>query len=155
MLDLNALDLEDIAVALADQTDYEYRWLIDPRTGHLVFWTSDTGIDGHNPVELEALDLIAIDPIPSYVWYQDMVDFADGISDRATGERLSRALEGRGAFGRFKNQIYQQPELIEHWQTMRDTRARLRAVGWLLDQELISSRAAADYYGSHRDPQLP
>lgn len=30
-------------------------------------------------------DLIPIDPIPSYVWYQDMADFAEGISDGAAG----------------------------------------------------------------------
>jgi hypothetical protein len=32
-LDLNTLDVEEIATALADQTDYEHRWLIDSRTG--------------------------------------------------------------------------------------------------------------------------
>jgi hypothetical protein len=48
VLDLNALDLGDIAVAWADQTDYNHRWLIDPRTGQLVFWISDTGIDGEH-----------------------------------------------------------------------------------------------------------
>jgi hypothetical protein len=37
MLDLSRLDLEEIATALADQTDYEHRWLIDPRTGEIVF----------------------------------------------------------------------------------------------------------------------
>ncbi len=31
MLDLSKLDLEEIAAALADQTDYEHRWLINPR----------------------------------------------------------------------------------------------------------------------------
>jgi hypothetical protein len=31
MLDLSSLDLEEIADALADQTDYEHRWLIKPR----------------------------------------------------------------------------------------------------------------------------
>ena len=82
MLDLDSIDIEEIATALADQTDYDHRWLIDPRTGEVVFWTSDTGIDGENPVEIDELDLIPIDPLPSYVWYQDMVDFADGISDR-------------------------------------------------------------------------
>jgi hypothetical protein len=41
VLDLNGLDLEEIATALADQTDYEHRWLIDPRTGEIGFWTSD------------------------------------------------------------------------------------------------------------------
>lgn len=49
MLDLNRLDLEEIATALADQTDYEHRWLINPGTGAVVFWTSDTGIDGQTP----------------------------------------------------------------------------------------------------------
>jgi hypothetical protein len=71
------------------------------------------GIDGENPVEIDELDLIPIDPIPSYVWYQDMADFAEGISDAAAGRRLARALQGRGAFRRFKNQLYEHhPELI-------------------------------------------
>ncbi len=51
MLDLSSLDLEEIAAALADQTGYGHRWLINPQTGEIVFWTSDTG--------------------PSYIWYQD------------------------------------------------------------------------------------
>ncbi len=51
----------------------------------MVFWTSDTGIDGESPVDLDELVLILIDPLPSYVWYQDMVDFAEGISDPPPG----------------------------------------------------------------------
>lgn len=61
------VDVEEIATALADQTDYEHRWLIDPRTGDVAFWTSDTGIDGQNPIELDELDLIPIDPLPAHV----------------------------------------------------------------------------------------
>src|SRR5664280_1133786 len=98
MLDLDMVDLVEIATALADQTDYEHRWLIGPRTGAVFFWTSDTGIDGENPVEIDELDLIVIDPLPSYVWYQDMADFADGISDRVAGRRLTESLQGKGAF---------------------------------------------------------
>jgi hypothetical protein len=67
VLDVDMIDVEEIATALADQTDYEHRWLIDPRTGAVVFWTSDTGIDGENPVDLDELDLILIDPLPPYV----------------------------------------------------------------------------------------
>jgi hypothetical protein len=33
MLELTDVDVEEVALALADQTDYEHRWLIDPRTG--------------------------------------------------------------------------------------------------------------------------
>ena len=46
MLHPNALDVEEIATALADKSDYEHRWLIDPKTGEIAFWTSHTGIDG-------------------------------------------------------------------------------------------------------------
>lgn len=63
----------------------------------VAFWTSGTGIDGETRVEIDELDLILIDPLPSYVWYQDMVDFAEGISDRAAGRRLSASLQGKGA----------------------------------------------------------
>ncbi|GEM_PF-617819 len=146
MLDLDAIDVEEIATALADQTDYEHRWLIDPRTGEVAFWTSDTGIDGENPVDLDELDLIPIDPLPSYVWYQDMVDFADGMSDRAAGERLSRSLQGKGAFRRFKNELYQRhPDLVAVWHAFRDARARARAVQWLADEGLIEEDAAQGF----------
>ena len=61
-LELSSLDLGEIAEALADQTDYEHRWLINPATGEIVFWTADTGIGGRTPVDLDDLDLVCIDP---------------------------------------------------------------------------------------------
>src|SRR5215213_6941930 len=116
MLDLSSLDLEEIAAALQDQTDYEHRWLIDPQTGEVVFWTCDTGIDGRTPVDLDDLDLICIDPLPSYVWYRDMADFADRISDDRAGRRLARAIRGRGAFRRFKDKLHEEcPDLLQAW----------------------------------------
>lgn len=100
MLELSGVDIDEIATALADQTSYDHRWQLDPRTGQVAFWTSDTGIDGENPIEIDELDLIPIDPIPPYVWYQDMADLAEGISDEAAGRRLAAALQGRGAVPR-------------------------------------------------------
>jgi hypothetical protein len=156
MLDLDALDVEEIATALADQADYEHRWLIDPRTGEVAFWTSDTGIDGEHPVELDELDLVLIDPLPSHVWYQDMVDFADGISDHAAGQRLRRSLEGKGAFERFKSELYQRhPELISSWQALRDARAQTRAVQWLADEGMIARVTAQQFIQDYPDPALP
>jgi len=156
MLDLGGIDVEEIATALADQTDYEHRWLLDPRTGQVAFWTSDTGIDGENPVEIDELDLIPIDPIPSHVWYQDMTDFAEGISDGPAGRRLARALQGRGAFRRFQNQLYEHlPQLISPWHALRDVRAQRRAVDWLRDQGLISDDAAEKFAADHPEPVLP
>jgi hypothetical protein len=42
VLELDRLDLEEIALALADQADYEHRRLINPQTGEIVFWTAGT-----------------------------------------------------------------------------------------------------------------
>lgn len=156
MLNLLEIDIEEIATALADQTDYEHRWLVDPRTGQMAFWTSDTGIDGEHPVEVDELDLVPIDPLPSYIWYQDMADFTEGISDGAAARRLAQALQGRGAFRRFKNQLYEHhPELIPAWHALRDARAQRRAVLWLLDQELIDDSAVEKFEFEHPDPILP
>ena len=131
-------------------------WLIDPGTGEVAFWTSDTGIDGENRVDLDELDLVLIDPLPSHVWYRDMVDFADGITDHATGERLRRSLEGKGAFRRFKNELYQgHPELISSWHALRDARAQIRAVQWLANEGLIEEDAAQQFVQDHPEPALP
>ena len=156
MLDLGEIDLEEIATALADQTNFEHRWFVDPRTRQVLFWTSDTGIDGQNTVEIDELDLSSVDPLPSYVWFQDMTDFAEGISNRAAGRRLSESLHGRGVFRRFKNLVYEHyPELIGPWHTLRDVRAQRRAVEWLLEQGLIDDEAARRFTADHPDPAFP
>lgn len=156
MLDLGVIDVDEIATALADQADGEHRWLIDPRTGRVAFWTSDTGIDGQNPVEIDELDLILIDPLPASVWFQDMADFADGISDAVARGKLTQSLQGRGAFRRFKNELYERhPDLISAWHLLRDVRAQRRAVEWLLDQGLIEDDAAQQFMSDHTDPRLP
>lgn len=156
MLDLSRLDLEEIATALADQTDYEHRWLINPQTGEIVVWTVDGGIDGHTPVDLEDVDLVCIDPLPSYVWYQDMADFAERISDGAASRRLARAIQGKGAFRRFKNELHEEyPHLLPAWYAFRDLRAKRRAVEWLVDNSLVDEEAGERFVTEHPDPDLP
>jgi hypothetical protein len=155
MLELGGLDLEEIAIALADQGGYEHRWLVDPRSGDIVFWTADCGIDDQTPVDLEDLDLVGIDPLPSYVWYQDMADFAEGISDERAGRSLARALQGKGAFRRFKDRLHtDHPHLLPAWYAFRDARAQRRAVEWLIDNSLVDD-TAADFLADHPDPDLP
>jgi len=155
--DLDDLDVEEIAMALADQTDGEHAWLIDPVTGQIVFWTSESGIDGETRVDLDDLEhLILIEPLAPSIWYRDMVDFVNGITDDRAGGRLGRALEGRGAFRRFKDELYRDfPELIAVWHAFRDTRAEGRAVQRLADQDIVSEDAAQAFLAEHRDPDLP
>ena len=156
MLELNGLDLEEIALALADQGGYEHRWLINPQTGEVVFWTADTGIDGQPPVDLDELDLVGIDPLPSWIWYQDMADFAEALTDERAGRRLAQAIQGQGAFRRFKDQLHEeQPGLLPAWYAFLDARATRRAVQWLTDNSLIDDEAAGRFLAGHPDPDLP
>ena len=156
VLDLSKIDLEEVATALADQADCERQWLIDPQTGKIAFWTADTGIDGHTQVDLEDLDLVCIDPLPSWVWYQDMADFAEAITDERAGRRLLRAIQGKGAFRRFKDELHEQhPELLPAWYAFRDARAKRRAVQWLADNSLVGNEAADLFLTGHPEPDLP
>jgi hypothetical protein len=155
VLELRSLDLEEIADALADQVDGEHCWLINPQTGEVVFWTTDTGIDGQTPVDLDDLDLIGIDPLPSWVWYQDMADFAEAITEERAGRRLARAIQGKGAFRRFKDELHQEyPDLLPAWNAYRGARAERRAVQWLADNSLIDDEEASRYLASRPEPDV-
>jgi hypothetical protein len=156
VLDLSSFDLEEIGSALAEQTDYEHRWLINPQTGETAFWTADTGIDGQTPVDLDDLDLVCIDPLPSWIWYQDMADFAGTITDERAGRRLGRAIQGKGAFRRFRDELHEEyPDLLSAWYAFRDVRAKRRAVLWLADNSLIDDAVASRFLAGHPDPDLP
>jgi len=156
VLDLNSLDLDEIATALADDTSDEHRWLINPQTGEIAFWTADTGIDGQNLIDLDELDLVCIDPLPSYVWYQDMADFTETITDERTGRRLARAIQGKGAFRRFKDELHEEyPDLLPAWYAFRDVRGKRRAVQWLVDNSLITHDAAHRFLDDYPEPKLP
>jgi len=156
MIDLSAVDLDELAMALADQDGFEHHWLIDPDNGQISLWTEDGGIDGEHPVELDEVDLIGIHPLPSYMWYQDMADFADGISDGRAATRLARAIRGRGAFRRFKDELHEEyPGLLPAWYAFRDARAQRRAVQWLLDNDIVDEKQAREFLSAHPEPALP
>jgi hypothetical protein len=78
---LSVHNLEEITEALADQECYEHLRVVDPRGGGIIFWSADTGVDDHTPMDLEELDpdLVAIDSLPSWIWYLDIADFAETI----------------------------------------------------------------------------
>ena len=121
-----------------------------------MYWTSDTGIDGQTTVDLDELDPIWIDPLPSYVWYQDMVDFVHRISDERVGRRLARAIQGSGAFRRFKDELHEEyPHLLPVWYVFRDARARRRAVEWLAENSLIDNDTATRYLDENPEPDVP
>ena len=121
-----------------------------------MLWTREGGIDGKTPVDLDDLDLVAIHPLPSYVWHKDMADFTDLVSDDQASRRRARAINGRGAFRRFKDELHEEyPHLLPAWYAFRDARAARRAVDWLLDASLISHDAADRFRAEHPNRLCP
>jgi hypothetical protein len=57
-------------------------------------------------------------------WFVADLDGAD------FGDRLARAIAGRGAFRRFKDRLSERPELMG-WQTFSGDRQRGRTRSWL------------------------
>ena len=66
--------------------------------------------------------------------FKDMERFTAGINDPEAAAQLGRALDGRGAFGRFKRRLTQWPELEDQWYAYSEERQRGRARAWLVDQ---------------------
>jgi predicted nucleotidyltransferase len=148
MLELSAVDLGALAEALEDHSDM-VQWFIDPATGEVVPWMED----GDEPSPDEAGGRY-IDPIPSGEAYGDMRDFVARVPDRRVADLLSRAIEGRGAFRRFKDSLFEFPELRETWFRFHDVRMRRRAIEWLVDCRLVDDSVAEAALGELEDPAV-
>jgi hypothetical protein len=72
------------------------------------------------------------------------------------GRRLARAIQGKGAFRRFRDELHDKyPDLLPAWYAFRDVRARRLAVRWPTGNSLIDDDAASRVLACHPDPDLP
>lgn len=69
----------------------------------------------------------------SHDGYQDMTLFLDTVDDEDRADRLGIALQGRGAFRRFKDVLARWPGELERWYQFCGERQRGRARAWLAD----------------------
>jgi len=71
--------------------------------------------------------------------YQDMEDFIETVDDPRLQQRLDDAIQGRGAFRRFRGVLEEEPRYLQRWYAFRDAAQRRRALEWLhsLDVEAI------------------
>jgi hypothetical protein len=152
MLDLNKVALGELAAALEDHA-YEHSWWLDPQTGDVVLWSEY--FEEEDEPDAETRGLRPIDPIPSREAYQDMQDFIERVRDPQARDLLERAIAGRGAFRRFKDTLFEFPELRESWFRFHDARLERRAIRWLLDEGLVEDAAAERAIADRPDPESP
>lgn len=65
--------------------------------------------------------------------YRDMQDFIATVPNEDRGDRLAIAIQGRGAFRRFKDVLARWPGELERWYAFSEERQRGRARAWLAD----------------------
>lgn len=131
-----------------DSGDPEMSWWLHPTTGEVIPHVPD--VEGTE--EPEDDDWVVVPSTESRDGYRDMADFVATVTDPRLAERLERAITGRGAFRRFKDELYDQHELRQQWFRFRDARAARRALDWLEAEGLVTPADADEVRGLHPDP---
>ncbi|MEM7539232.1 MAG: UPF0158 family protein [Chloroflexota bacterium] len=74
---------------------------------------------------------LEIPSITSSDAYHDMEDFIEMVDDRRVQRELWRAINGRGAFRRFKDVLLDFPEERDDWFEFKKNKMRNRVIDWL------------------------
>jgi hypothetical protein len=133
------VDLSELEWAMTDHSENDY--FLDTETGEIEVISVNMDSDEREEIA-DRLDdapigrYVRIDPLGSRAEYGDMVDFADNVQDKALRRRLEVALDGRGAFRRFKDVFADFPEERQRWFDFRDARMKERVLEWLSENEL-------------------
>ncbi|TQC48017.1 hypothetical protein EEB14_17415 [Rhodococcus sp. WS4] len=130
------VDLEMLGTALEGDLGMSTGGYVDLRTGD-VYDDSSTdpamvGEDAAVDVEEEPDRWLRFDRTGSRDGWRDMAAFAERQHDAALRERLKRAIEGKGAFHRFRD-LVQQKNLAEQWYAFSADRQLGRAREFLAD----------------------
>lgn len=133
---------DDLEMALTTNAD-EWTCYLDLRSGEVQMVPVDRlGVDGEWPSEdeidegLDAGHLIHVEPLGSSVEYGWMAEFTATVGDARQRDRLEVALDGRGAFRRFKNVLLDAPAERERWFVFRSERLGAAAREWLGAQRI-------------------
>lgn len=131
---LSRIDLAELAMALDDHGDWT-EWWFDPATGEVTpgMDPSVTGLDE----DFDTASLVMIEPTPSGDAYHDMVRFAEAVADPRMQRTLLRALEGKGAFRRFRDVVHDTEVLGMRWRDFSGLASERRALEWLHTHDLV------------------
>ncbi|MFW0794669.1 UPF0158 family protein [Gordonia sp. CPCC 205515] len=128
------IDLEDLA-GILEGDPMRGGGRIDLQTGQVYpdefFDDADLDDLGLDEDALEEPDRwLNVDCAGSRQGFRDMTLFIESLADEALAEKLRIAINGRGAFRRFRDVLWDTPESMQ-WQVFSDERKRGRAREWL------------------------
>lgn len=117
---------------------------LDTRTGEVVTVT-EGAIDyaeQRGKVQAAGEAFVRIEPAASREQYKWMERFVAGVTDEALRERLVIAIDGKGAFRRFKDVLLNYPTERERWFSYRAELLHWAMHKWLEKEQLAPKEAA-------------
>jgi hypothetical protein len=124
------IDLELVRMAFEDR-DGDGRWLLDGDTGEVLQPNDFDDDDLADQINEGDERYIVIPYQGSDVGYRDMAEFIDSVNDNRMRALLEVAINGRGAFRRFKDVLQEHPQERERWFAFQKERADRRILRWL------------------------
>ena len=144
------VDVEDISMIMENQDRFGNGYYLDTEIGETIAIPGELmnaleegeSCEGLPAWELELLPKAKeifegseryqeIPTRPSHEGYNLMVQFAEGVADERIQRELSIALDGRGAFRRFKNVLRDYPEVEKEWFKFKAERDKEEVRRWL------------------------
>ena len=132
------VDLQELRFAMEDAT-YEHQYFLDTETGEVILVTEmfDDEEAQRQLAEIDAAEpgrYLQVPRADSREGYDDMQDFIDTVSDGHLQELLNVAIQGRGAFRRFKDVLARHPGEQQRWFDFQTARLDARAREWLAEE---------------------
>jgi len=136
------IDLDELCNAM-ENSSFENEYFLNLETGEILFISEymddeETG-ELKDRIEEEFDCYERIPRAESHEGYEDMVDFIATVEDERIVELLDVAINGKGAFRRFKDVLLNYPEERERWFRFKDERMEERALEWLDDIDVTLS----------------
>ena len=128
------IGLDELCGAM-ENSSYEVEDYLDLKTGKILFVSE--GMDDEetgklkNQIEEELGRYELIPKAESYGGYRDMQAFIATVEDDHLSELLEVAINGKGAFRRFKDVLLNYPKEREKWFEFKDARIQEQALEWL------------------------
>jgi hypothetical protein len=120
-----------------ENNSYEHLYFLDLESGEILFISDymddeETG-EVKDRIEEDSERYERIPRAEPNEPYEDMVDFIATVDNEHLAQLLEVAINGKGAFRRFKDVMRNYPEEGERWFKFKDERIEERALEWLSD----------------------
>ncbi|MGH8003656.1 MAG: UPF0158 family protein, partial [Limisphaerales bacterium] len=128
-------DLTELISTFADGR-LENEYYLSLRTGQIRLLTDQSGEEERRELYQSAEEYVLLPKKRSRDGYQDLLDFITAVGDDALREKLATAVQGQGAFRRFKDVLLAYPEDRRKWFTFSSERDEARIREWLKENQI-------------------